>query len=117
MELPLGDTAIERICMEFGLWAAPLDAILADIAWEETVHTALAPPMTPSGHPTAMLSYPPHPMSYVGPVLATMGGSPDLSLPPALAPSALQLPTINDQLQMVCQHAQPHHPTGRCHHP
>jgi hypothetical protein len=73
---PLGKPAIKRNRMEFALCAAPLDAVLADIARDETAHTALAPLMTPSAHPMVMLSSPPRPTSYVGMVLATMGGSP-----------------------------------------
>jgi hypothetical protein len=87
---------------DFALCAAALDAILDNIAQEGTTHTALAPLMTPSAHPMAILKSPPHPTSYVYAVLATLGGSPAPSLPP---PLALPSPTVNGQLRMECQRA------------
>ena len=71
----LGDAAIERIRTEFALCAAPLDAILAEIAWEATAFET-----SPSPH---------CPTSYVDAVLSTMGGGTQPSLPLALSPSAL----------------------------
>jgi hypothetical protein len=66
VEPPLGSAEIERICMEFALCAAPFDATFTDISWEDTTHNALAPPMTPLAHPTAMLSSPPLPFALCG---------------------------------------------------
>ena len=61
--------------MELALCAAPLDAILAEIACKATAfETAQCP------H---------RPMSYVDEVLSTMGGGSQPSLPLALSPSAL----------------------------
>jgi hypothetical protein len=47
---PLSDAAIKCIRTEFALCTALLDAIWADIAQEDTTHTALSPPMTPMAH-------------------------------------------------------------------
>jgi hypothetical protein len=116
------DMTIRRIQAECALCAASLDAILADIARDDIAHEM------------AMLSTPPCPMTYVGAVLSTMGGS-TRATSLALAPSALTSPTVNSQpsptvdsqLQMVCrsaqprrstgQRARPHRRTGRCHQP
>jgi hypothetical protein len=70
-----GDTAIERIRTEFALCAAPLDAILAEIACEATSFET-----APSPH---------RPTSYVDAFLSTMGGGTQPSLPLAVSPSAL----------------------------
>ena len=56
-----GDGAIERIWMEFALCAAPLDAILAEIACKATTFET-----APSPH---------RPMSCVDAVQSTMGGA------------------------------------------
>ena len=99
----LGDAVIERIRMEFALCAAPLDAILAEIACKATaLETA------PSPH---------HPTSYVDAVLSTMGGGsppslPFALLPSALAPPVLPSPDVDGQLQPVRQHARPCCRTG-----
>ncbi len=76
VEPPSGDAAIERIGTDLAPCTDPLDAILAEIAWEETAHTALEPLMTPSAHPMAMSLLPPRPTSYVCTILASMGGEP-----------------------------------------
>jgi hypothetical protein len=99
-----GDAAIERIRTEFALCAAPLDAILAEIACQSTaLETA------PSPH---------RPTSYVDAVLSTMGGGTQTSLPLALSPSSLApaappSPDVDGQLQLVRQHARPRRRTGR----
>jgi hypothetical protein len=67
---------------------------------------------TSSGH----VVHPPHPMTYVGAVFSTMGGS-TRATSPALTPSALPSPTVDDQLLTVRQCAQPHRCTGQCHCP
>ncbi len=108
VEPPSGNAAIEHIWMEFALCIAPLDAILSEIAWEETAYTALAPLMTPLAHPATILSSSLYPTSYVGVVLATMGGGMPLAIP---------LPTISSQLQIVRQCTEPCHCTGRCNCP
>jgi hypothetical protein len=63
-----------------------------------------------------MLSTPPRPMTYVGAVLSTMGGS-TCVMSLALAPSAIPLTIIYGQLRMVRQHARPCRCTGRRHRP
>ena len=98
------DAAIERIRTEFALCAAPLDAILAEIACEEAAITNTLS----SGRPT----------SYVDAVLSTMGGGTQPSLPlalspSALAPAALPWPDVDAQLQPVHQRARPRCRTGR----
>ena len=62
-----GDAAIERIRTEFAMCAAPLDAILAEIAWEATAFET-----APSPH---------RPTSYVDAILSTMGGAPNRLCP------------------------------------
>ena len=99
-----GDAAIERIRTEFALCAAPLDAILAEIACKETAFET-----APSPH---------RPPSYVDAVLSTMGWDTQPSLPLALSPSALvpaalPLPDVDGQLQPVRQRARPRRCTGR----
>ncbi len=63
-----------------------------------------------------MLSTPPRPMTYMGAVLSTMGGS-ICATSLALAPSAIPLPIVDGQLRMVRQCAQPCCCTGCCHRP
>ena len=75
MPLDPVDAAIRRIWVDCALHTAPLDAILAKIASKNIAHKAQAPPTTTSPHPAAILSTPPHPMTYVGVILSTMGGS------------------------------------------
>jgi hypothetical protein len=53
------DAVIWRIWVDCALLAAPLNAILADIATNNIVHKARTPPTTTSPHPAAMLSTPP----------------------------------------------------------
>jgi hypothetical protein len=108
------DVAIRRIRAACSLRAALLDALLAKIECKDIAHEARALPMTTSPHPAAMLSTAPHPMTYVGLVLATMWGSTHaLSL--ALAPLAIPSPTVDGQLRMVRQCTQPRCPTSRRH--
>jgi hypothetical protein len=109
-------TAIRRIRVECALLAAPLDTILAKIERNDITHEARALPTTTLPHPAAMLSTHPRPMTYVGVVLSTMGGSTRVTSL-ALAPSAIPLPIVNGQLRMVRQRAQPCHCTGRHHRP
>jgi hypothetical protein len=77
------DVAIRRIQAECALCTAPLDAILAKIARNNIAHDASAPPTTTLPHPSAMLYTPPppHPMTYVGAVLSTTGGSTHATFP------------------------------------
>jgi hypothetical protein len=70
-----GNVAIRRIRVECALLAAPLDAFLAKIECYDIVHEAQALSTTTLPHPAAMLSTPPRPMTYVGVVFSTMGGS------------------------------------------
>jgi hypothetical protein len=109
-----GNATIRRIWVECALLAAPLNAILAEIECNDIVHKAQAPPMTTSPHPAAMLSTPPHPMTYVGAVLSKMGGSTRMTSL-ALAPLAIPLPIVDGQLRMVRQCARPRRCTGRRH--
>jgi hypothetical protein len=51
---------------------------------------------TSSGH----VIHPPHPMTYVGAVLSTMGGSTRVTSL-ALAPLAIPSPIVDDQLRTV----------------
>ena len=100
----LDDAAIERVRTEFALCAAPLDAILAEIACEATAFKT-----APSPHCATL---------YVDAVLFTMGGGTQPSLPLALSPSALApvaspSSDVDGQLQLVCQHARPRCRTGR----
>jgi hypothetical protein len=101
-----GDTesgaAIERIWTEFALCAAPLDAILAEIACEEA---AIMKTLSP-GRPT----------SYVDAVLSNMGGGTQSSLPLAGSP-ALPSPDVASRLQTVRPRARPRRRTGRRHVP
>ncbi len=90
------DMAIWRIQAECALHAAPLDTILAKIARDDITRDAPALPTTTLPHPSAMLSTPPCPMTYVGVVLSTMGGRPcvkSLALPLLPQPS----PTVDCQ--------------------
>jgi hypothetical protein len=112
---PVG-AAIRRIWADCTLCAAPLDAILAKIASNDIAHEAQALPTTTLPHPAAMLSSPPHPMTYVGAVLSTLGGSPHATSP-ALAPLALPLPTVDGQHRTVRRRAQPCRCTGYRHRP
>jgi hypothetical protein len=96
------NVAIWRIRVEFALLTAPLDAILAKIERNDIAHKARAPPTTTSPHPAALLSTPPCPMTYVGTVLSTMGGS-TCATSLALAPSATPSPIVNGQIRMVRQ--------------
>jgi hypothetical protein len=80
------DTAIERMWTEFALCAAPLDAILAEIACKEAAITTTLSPSCPT--------------SYVDAILFNMGGGTQPSLPLAGSP-ALPLPDVNSQCQMV----------------
>jgi hypothetical protein len=99
------NVAIRCIWVEYALLAAPFDAILAKIECDDIAHEAQAPPMTTLPHPVAMLSTPPpRPMTYMGAVLSTMGGSTHMTSH-ALAPSAIPSPIIDSQLWMVCQRA------------
>jgi hypothetical protein len=93
-----GNAAIRRIRVECALFAAPLDAILAEIERDNIAHEARAPPMTTLPHTAAMLSTHPRPMTYVGAVLSTMGGSPQATSL-TLAPAALPSPAVDGQLQ------------------
>jgi hypothetical protein len=111
-----GNAAIRRIRVECALLAAPLDAILAKIERDDIVHEAQAPPTTTSPHLAAMLSTPPCPMTYVGAVLSTMGGS-TRATSLALAPLAIPSPIVNGQLRTVRQRARPCRCTGRRHRP
>jgi hypothetical protein len=90
--------AIRRIWVECALLAAPLDAILAEIKRDNITHKAQALPTTTSPHPVAMLSTPPCPMTYVGTVLSTMGGS-TRAMSLALAPLAIPLPIVDGQVR------------------
>jgi hypothetical protein len=92
------DAAIERIRTEFALCAAPLDAILAEIACEETAITTTLSPSRPT--------------SYVDAVLFNMGGGTQPSLPLAGSP-ALPSPDVDSQRQTVRPHARPCRRTGR----
>ena len=96
------DAAIERIRTEFALCAAPLDAILAEIACEEA---AIMKTLSP-GRPT----------SYVDAVLSNMGGGTQSSLPLAGSP-ALPSPDVASRLQTVRPRARPRRRTGRRHVP
>jgi hypothetical protein len=85
----------------------------AEQSWQESVDCAamMAEITLANGsccREAAMLSTPPCPMTYVGGVLSTMGGSTH-STSPALALLALPLPRVDGQ--------QPHHHTGCRHHP
>jgi hypothetical protein len=102
----LGNAAIQRIWVECALLAAPLDAILAKIERNDIAHEARATPTTTLPHPAAMLSTPPRPMTYVGAVLSTMGGS-TCATSLALAPPAIPSPIVDSQLRMVRQCARP----------
>ncbi len=95
---------IDRIRTEFALYAAPLDAMLAEIACEEAAFKTKLSPR--------------HPTSYVDAVLSNMGGGTQLSLPlavspPALVPAALPSPDVNSQCQTDCPRARPRRRTGR----
>jgi hypothetical protein len=111
-----GNAAIRRIQVECALLAALLNAILAEIKRDDITHKAQAPPTTTSPHPAAMLSTPPRPMTYLGAVLSTMGGS-TCAMSLALAPLAIPLPIVDRQLRMVRQRARPCCRTGRHHRP
>jgi hypothetical protein len=102
-----GNAAIRHIQVECALLAAPLDAILAKIERDNIAHEARAPPTTTLPHPAAMLSTSPPPMTYVGAVLSTMGGS-SQATSLTLAPVALPSPAIDGKLQMVRRRARPH---------
>jgi hypothetical protein len=110
------NAAIRRIWVECALLAAPLDAILAEIEGNNIAHKAQAPPTTTLPHPVAMLSTPPCPMTYVGTVLSTMGGS-NRARSLALAPLAIPSPIVDGQLRTVRQRTRPHCCTGRHHRP
>ncbi len=99
-----GNLAIRRIWVKCALLAAPLDAILAKIECDDIAHKAQTLPTTTSPHPVAMLSTPPRPMTYVGAVLSTMGGS-TCATSLALALAAIPLPIVDGQLQTVHQRA------------
>jgi len=92
------DAVFERIRTEFALCAAPLDAILAEIACEEA---AFEPTLSPR-----------HPTSYVDAVLSNMEGGTQPSLPLAGSP-ALPSPDVASQLQTVRPRARPRRRTGR----
>ena len=92
------DAAIERIRTEFALCAAPLDAILAEIACEEAAITTTLSPERPT--------------SYVDAVLSNMEGGTQPSLPLAGSP-ALPSPDVASQLQTVRPCARPRRRTGR----
>jgi hypothetical protein len=92
------DAAIERIRTEFALCAAPLDAILAEIACEEAAITTTLSPSRPT--------------SYVDAVLFNMGGGTQPSLPLAGSP-ALPSPDVDSQRQTVRPRARPRRRTGR----
>ncbi len=111
-----GNAAIRHIQVECALLAAPLDAILAKIERYNIAHEARAPPTTTSPHPAAMLSTSPPPMTYVGAVLSTMGGS-SQATSLTLAPVALPSPAIDGKLRMVRRRARPHRRVGRRHGP
>jgi hypothetical protein len=108
--------AIWCIWVECALLTAPLDAILAEIECNDIAHKARAPPKTTLPHPAAMLSTHPCPMTYVGAVLSTMGGSTRVTSP-ALAPLAIPSPIVNGQLRIVRQRAQHCRRTGHHHCP
>ncbi len=98
------DAVIDCIRTEFSLYAAPLDAILAEIACKEAAFKTKLSPR--------------HPTSYVDAVLSNMGGGTQPSLPlavspPALVPAALPSPDINNQRQTVRPRARPCRHTGR----
>jgi len=95
------DEVIERIRAEFALCAAPLDAILAEIACEEAAFKTKLSPRRPT--------------SYVDAVLSNMGGGTQPSLPlavspSALVPAALPSPDVDSQCQTVRPHAGPVRP-------
>ncbi len=95
---------IGRIRTEFALCAAPLDAILAEIACEEAAFNKKLSPRRPT--------------SYVDAVLSNMGGGTQPSfplavLPLALVPAALPSSAVDGQLQTVCPRARPCRRTGR----
>jgi hypothetical protein len=92
------DAVIERIRTEFALCAAPLDAILAEIACEEA---ALTTTLSPS-----------RPTLYVDAVLFNMGGGTQPSLPLAGSP-ALPSPDVDSQRQTVRPRARLRRRTGR----
>jgi hypothetical protein len=106
--------AIWRIWVECTLLAAPLDDILAEIERNDIPHEARALLTTTLPHPVAMLSTPPCPMTYVGTVLSTMGGSTHATSL-ALALPAIPSPTVDGQLRTVRQRARPRCCTG-CRH-
>jgi hypothetical protein len=91
------DAAIERIRTEFALCAAPLDAILAEIACKEAAITTTLSPSRPT--------------SYVDAVLFNMGGDTQPSLPLAGSP-ALPSPDVDSQRQTVRPRARPCRRTG-----
>ncbi len=113
---PEETAAIRRIWVECALLAAPLDAILAEIERDTIAHEARALPTTTSPHSAAMLSTPPHPMTYVGMVLSTMGGS-SQATPLPLAQAALPSPAIDGKLRTVRQRDGPRRRVGRQHGP
>jgi hypothetical protein len=92
------DAAIERIRIEFALCAAPLDAILAEIACEEAAITTTLSPRRPT--------------SYVDAVLFNLGGGTQPSLPLAGSP-AFSSPDVDSQRQTVRPRARPRRRTGR----
>jgi hypothetical protein len=111
-----GNAVIQRIRVECALLTAPLNAILAKIECNDIAHEAQAPLTTTLPHPAAMLSTPPCPMTYVGTVLSTMGGS-TRTTSLALAPLAIPSPIVDGQLRTVRQRTQPCRCTGCRHHP
>ncbi len=84
-----------------------------EYAKDNETSTLTMPPLAP---PTAVLSPPHRPTSYVDAVLSTMGGS---SQPTSLtlASAALPSPAIDSQLRAVRQCARPCRHVGRHHHP
>jgi hypothetical protein len=94
MRRPEETAAIRHIRVECALLAAPLDAILAEIECDNIAHEARAPPTTTLPHSAAILSTPPRPMTYVGVVLSTMGGSSQATFLP-LAQAALPSPAVD----------------------
>jgi hypothetical protein len=95
----------------FGNWAAFGNKLLA-----EEDDKASAPTMPPLAPPTAVLSPPHRPTSYVDVVLSTMGGS-SQAMSLTLAPAALPLPAVDGQLWTVRRCAQPCCRVGRRHGP
>ncbi len=106
--------AIWCIWVECTLLAAPLEAILVKIECNDIAHEAQASLTTTLPHPAAMLSTPPRPMTYVGAVLSTMGGSTCVTSL-ALAPLAIPSPIVNGQLQTIHRRARPCCRTGHHH--